>query len=132
MTIERVYVPGVPQYTPVTISTGRRTIHIPGQVAHTPDGQLIGGDDLAAQTEAAYRNLGLTLQGVGASFSDLVRVTAYVVDWDLSKLQGFAEGSVRAAAALGMEPPPLGTMAGVAKLAWPDLLIEVEAVAVLD
>ncbi|MFI6978820.1 RidA family protein [Embleya sp. NPDC050154] len=70
--------------------------------------------------------------GVGGSFDDVAKPTVYVVDWTPDKMPLLGEGVIRAAARLGVDPVKPITLLGVAALGEPDLLVEVEATAVLD
>ncbi len=63
---------------------------------------------------------------------DVAKVTAYVVDLTEERLGPFVEGAMRVAEAHGIDPTKPMTMIGVAALTEPDLLVEIEAVAVLD
>ncbi len=56
----------------------------------------------------------------------------YVVGWTPDKMPLFIEGVARASARLGTTPVPPGTLIGVAALAAPEYLVEVEATAVVD
>ena len=62
----------------------------------------------------------------------MAKLTAYIVDWTPDKMPLLMEGIARAAAKLGVTPVPPLTGIGVSALAEPDLLVEVEATAVLD
>jgi enamine deaminase RidA (YjgF/YER057c/UK114 family) len=119
-------------YFQIGVATGTRTVYISGQVARTADGTPVGPGDLAAQVEQAYLNIGTALRGVGGSFNDVAKLTVYIVDWTPDKLEALAEGVARAAGQLGANPIRPTTLLGVAALAEPDLLVEVEAIAVLD
>lgn len=125
--------PEVPLYRQVSVATGSRLVSIAGQVALDHTGQLVGRDDLAAQAEQAYLNVHTALAAVGGTFDDLVKLTVYLVDWTPEKMGPFVEGVEQAAARLGVAAPlaPL-TGIGVSALADPDLLVEVDATAVLD
>ncbi|MFC7582605.1 hypothetical protein ACFQYP_01430 [Nonomuraea antimicrobica] len=72
------------------------------------------------------------MAGVGGSFDDVAKLTVYVVDWTPDKMPLLGEGVARAAAKLGIDPVKPITLLGVAALGEPDLLVEVEATAVLD
>lgn len=62
----------------------------------------------------------------------MVRLTVYLVDWTPEKMPQFVAGVARASAPLGIEPPrPPLTGIGVATLAEPGLLVEIEATAVI-
>ncbi|HEY1174814.1 MAG TPA: RidA family protein [Phytomonospora sp.] len=122
----------VPLYRQVSVAAGTRLVHIAGQVAWDAEGRVVGRGDLAAQVERCYLNIGAALAEVGGSFADVVKLTAYFVDFDPARIPLFAEGVARASARLGVDVPlPPLTGLGVAALAGPELLVEVEAVAVL-
>ncbi len=58
--------------------------------------------------------------------------TIYVVDWSPDKMEAFSTGVMRVAADLGIDPTKAATLLSVAGLGEPDLLVEIEAIAVLD
>lgn len=91
----------------------------------------MGAGDLAAQTEQAYANVHAAVTAAGGTFADIAELTVYVVDWEPDKMARLGEGAVRAAQRLGFDPVRPITLVGVAALGEPDLLVEVEAVAVL-
>lgn len=135
MAITLVNPPGLPQvdlYRQVAVATGSKMVFIAGQVARAADGSPVGAGDLAAQVEQCYLNVGVALAEVGASFDDVAKLTVYLVDWTAEQMPAFTEGVARAAARLGITAAPPLTGVVVAALAEPDLLVEVEAVAVLD
>jgi enamine deaminase RidA (YjgF/YER057c/UK114 family) len=123
--------PKVDIYRQVAVATGSRMVFIAGQVARDADGGKVGEGDFAAQVEQCYLNIGTALAEVGGSFDDVVKLTVYLVDWTPDKMPLFVEGVGRAAAKLGVSPMPPLTGIGVVALAEPDLLVEVEATAVL-
>ena len=134
MPVELINPEGLPKteaYVQVSVATGSRTVYVSGQVARTAEGEPVGAGDLAAQVEQAYLNLATALSAAGASFDDVAKVTVYVVDWTLEKMGGLMEGAGRVAARLGSFPIRPMTLIGVATLGEPDMLVEVEAVAVL-
>jgi enamine deaminase RidA (YjgF/YER057c/UK114 family) len=118
-------------YKQVAVATGSRTVYLAGQVARTADGTPVGPGDLAAQVEQSYLNVAAALEAVGGSFADVAKLTVYVVDWSADKLPALGAGVARAAERLGTDPRRPITLLGVAGLGEPDLLVEVEAVAVL-
>ena len=124
--------PQIPVYRQVSIATGSKLIFIAGQVAWDAEGVTVGAGDLAAQVERSYLNVGTALAAAGASFSDVAKLTVYVVDWTPDKMPAFLAGVARAAEQLGETPVPPGALIGVAALDIPDHLVEVEAVAVVD
>ncbi|WGW11292.1 RidA family protein [Saxibacter everestensis] len=118
-------------YAQVSVAEGSRLVFISGQVARDADGTPVGPGDLAAQAEQAYANVHAAVTAAGGSFDDIVKLTIYVVDWEPGKMAQLGEGAVRAAQRLGIDLVRPITLLGVAALGEPDLLIEVEAVAVL-
>jgi len=118
-------------YRQVAIATGTRTVYLAGQVARDAEGQPVGAGDLAAQVEQAYLNVATALSAVGGSFADIAKITLYLVDWKPEKMAALGEGVGRAAARLGADPVRPVTLIGVAALGEPDLLVEVDATAVL-
>lgn len=104
------------------------TLHLAGQVAWDKDYNVVGGDDLAAQTRQALANISTVLAEAGAGVGDLLRLRTLIVNYDMSKLE--AVGGELAAFYGDVLPAP-NTIVGVQALALPDFLIEIEAVAVL-
>jgi enamine deaminase RidA (YjgF/YER057c/UK114 family) len=134
MPVELLNPAGLPQpdvYRQVALATGSRTVYLAGQVARTAEGEPVGAGDLAAQTEQAFVNVATALEAAGATFADVAKLTVYVVDWTPDKMAGFGEGAQRAAERLGGHVLTAITLIGVAALAEPDLLIELDATAVL-
>lgn len=119
--------PGV--YTPVVVARGGRTIYVSGQIAHDAQGRLVGRGDLAAQAEQVYKNLAIALAAAGASFADVVKLNSYVVDYRPEHRDLVSQVRSRY---VSRDNPPASTLVGVQALAREGLLIEVEAVAVVD
>jgi enamine deaminase RidA (YjgF/YER057c/UK114 family) len=134
MPIETLNPAGLPDvgiYRQVAVATGTRSVYLAGQVARTADGTPVGPGDLAAQTEQALVNVHTGLAAAGARFADIARLTFYVVDWKPEQMGELLDGLARATGRVGEQLTPPMTLIGVAALAEPDLLIEIEAVAVL-
>ena len=135
MAVELLNPAGLPQpehYRQVAVTSGTRTVYLAGQVARTADGTPVGPGDLAAQVEQAYLNVGTALAAVGGTFDDVAKLTVHVVDWSPDKLPALGEGVARAAAKLAVDPTKPVTLLSVSKLGEEDLLVEVDAIAVLD
>ncbi|MGH9269836.1 MAG: RidA family protein [Ilumatobacteraceae bacterium] len=134
MTIELFNPDGIPKpdaYRQVAVASGTRLVFLAGQVARTADGEPVGAGDLAAQVEQAYVNVATALAGVGGSFADVAKITLYVVGWQPEMMAALGEGIGRVAGRLGIDPVRPVTLIGVDTLAEPDLLVEVDATAVL-
>ncbi|MBC9713520.1 RidA family protein [Streptomyces sp. TRM66268-LWL] len=135
MTVKLINPEGLPQpevYRQLSVASGSRLVFLAGQVARDAGGNRVGEGDLAAQVEQCYLNIATALAAVGGSFDDVAKLTVYVVDWTADKMPLLGEGVARAAAKLGVDPVKPITLLGVAALGEPDLLVEVEATAVLD
>lgn len=124
--------PKVDSHRQMSIATGSKLVFLAGQVAWAADGSTVGVGDLAAQVEQAYLNIGTALAEVGGSFDDVAKLTLYIVDFAPDKMPPLIEGITRAVAKLGISTAPPITGIGISALAAPDLLVEVEATAVLD
>lgn len=118
-----------PGFSQVVAASGTRTIYTAGQVPIDEHGALVGAGDLAAQTAQAMHNVGLALDAAGATYADIVKITTYVVNYrpEHRAVIGKARAPFFLAGA-----PPASTLVGVAALALPDWLVEIEAVAVVD
>jgi reactive intermediate/imine deaminase len=112
-------------YTHVVETSGGRTVYISGQVALDRTGALVGAGDLKAQTRQVFENLKAALADSGGTLDDVVKITIFMTD--LSQIQEFRE--IRN----GYFPSvvPASTLVQVVRLARPEFLIEIEAVAVV-
>ncbi|MEU4511197.1 RidA family protein [Nonomuraea wenchangensis] len=117
-------------YAHVSVASGTKLIHVAGQAAHDPEGDLIGQGDLAAQAERALHNVVTALAAAEATFDDVVNLTIYVPDWDESKFPALATGFRAAAATLALDLNKPSVLVGVASLGRPEWLIEISATAV--
>jgi len=114
-------------YTHVVVAPDARTVYVAGQVAFDSTGQLVGGSDFQAQAERVFQNLRRALSSVGGSLDDVVKTTTFVTDQkNVEKLR-----EIRLKY-LDKAHPPANTLVVVSSLARPNLLIEIEAVAVLS
>ena len=106
-----------------------RTIYISGQVSVDEENRVIGRGDLAAQSEQAFSNLASALQAAGAAVEDVVRLGIYIKDYRREQA-GIIRETLREV--FPGNRLPAGTWLGVQSLALDDLLIEVEATAVVE
>ena len=115
-------------YSHAIATTGGTTIYIAGQVAQDIDGNVVGAGDFAAQARQVFVNLQAALEAAGGGFSNVVKMTTFIVNYQADQLPALRE--VRAQY-LPATDPPASTLVGVAALARPEFLIEVEAIAVV-
>ncbi|AKF11616.1 RidA family protein [Sandaracinus amylolyticus] len=118
-------------YAQVAVATGTRTVYLAGQVAYDEHQRLVGTGDLAAQTEQATLNVGRALAAAGATFADVAKLTIYVTRWTPERMPEFVAGFARAAQRLGIASRPPTSLIGVQVLYDPEILIEIEGIAVL-
>lgn len=101
------------------------TIHVSGTTATGEGGAIVGEDDVYAQTAQALKNIIAALEQAGATAENVVRTRIYMTDiskWeDAGRAHGEVFGEIR----------PATTMVEVSKLIAPDILVEIEADAVI-
>lgn len=133
MSITSHNIPGVPApqlYSHAAVAKGKNIVYVSGQVGVDATGNVVSGG-LAAQVEQAIINVGLALEAAGAKAGDLVKTTFYVVDWDPSMMDAFVKGGIAARKKYPFPDVAL-TLIGVKSLFTPEMLVEVEAVAVTE
>lgn len=106
------------------VPAGTQLVFVSGQYGSGPDGMVVS-KDFNEQVRQAFSNLGTALAAHGLDLTDVVQLRTYVVNLDFDKLGAIGQ----AVASSGAEKPPTQTVLGVAALAAPDILFEVEAVA---
>ena len=109
----------------VDVQSGR-TIYIAGQVALDKSGNVVGKGNFAAQTTQVFENLKLALAAAGATFDNVVKLNTYVTD--MSQVQTLRD--IRAK--YYGKNAPASTLVQVGKLAREELMIEIEAIAIVQ
>jgi len=105
---------------------GKRMIFLSGQLAWDRDGNTVGKGDMRAQFEQVGQNLKNGLEAAGASLDDVVKAVTYVTDMDAFfecvdiRQKYFGPGW------------PTSTTFEVSRLAHPDMMIEIDMIAVVD
>ncbi len=120
------------EYSPVASATGSRFVLLAGQASVRASGEVTA-PDLAGQVHTSLQNIVTGVEGAGGTVRDIARLTIYVVNWNQDMADALFEGLARAQASDGYASPlPPITVIGVQALWTPDLLVEIEAIAVLD
>jgi reactive intermediate/imine deaminase len=126
--IERIRTEPDP-YEPFRLAQGYRVgelLFVSGQAAIGEHGQAVGVGDFDAQAEQTFRNLERVLEAGGSSLANVVKVTIFLRD--MTNFPKVVELRGR-----WFTPPyPADTIVEVSSLALPELLIEIEAIAVAD
>ena len=101
-------------------------LFVSGFVPVDGDGQLVGGDDVVAQTRQVFANLAAVLATAGATFADVVKVTVYLTDIeDRARINPVRQEVFR-------DTRPASTLVEVSALATPGAKVEIDAVAILS
>ncbi|WP_427894115.1 RidA family protein [Kribbella sp. GL6] len=109
-----------------TVEATGRLVFVSGMTARTPDGGIAGVGDVREQTRQVCENVKAAVEAAGGTLADVCRVDVYVRNMeDFAKIH-----EVRAQ--YFTEPLPASTMVEVSKLANPDYLIEISAIAVVS
>ena len=112
-------------YSHVVWGTGR-FVAVAGQVALDENGELVGPSDPLAQARQVFANLQRCLAEADATFSDVVKLTFYVTDVANLPAVRIARDEV-----IDTARPPASTAVQVSALFRPELLLEVEAFAII-
>lgn len=112
-------------YSQITIDPSNRVAFISGQTALQID-QSVKGTTVAEQLDAAEQNLRAAIASLDASVNDIAKIATYIVGLDSTR-------DIPKVVQLGMSlGQPVHTLLGVARLAFPDLRVEIEANVVLS
>jgi enamine deaminase RidA (YjgF/YER057c/UK114 family) len=110
----------------IEVTGAQRALYLAGQAAVDADGRPVHPGDMRAQLGQALDNTEAVLGQAGFGLGDLVRLNYYTTD--VEQFLASADVIMNRLAARGYRPA--GTLLGVSRLAFPELLVEIEATAV--
>ena len=110
----------------VSVEGAGRLIFVSGQLPLDANGDVVGAGDIERQAQVVFDNIEKSLRSAGAEPHHIVKLTTYVTD--IVKHPPLVR-KVRAAV-FGSQTPPASTMVEVPRFALPDILIEIDALAV--
>lgn len=116
--------PGGGFFSQAFVASGQ-TLYVSGMVARDVRGDLVGGDDIEAQTIQVLENLKAVVEAAGGSLADVVKLTIFMKD--LKQAAKIREVRAR----YFSRPYPASTLVEISRLADEQYLIEIEAIAVL-
>jgi enamine deaminase RidA (YjgF/YER057c/UK114 family) len=128
MSHERRNAPGLPPPSGFShLVRAGGLLFISGQIPLDASRTLVGPGDPAAQIRQVFTNLRLALEDAGASWTDVAMLNVYLTD--MSHLEDLRAIRAEVYAAAGIEPPATTTVE-VNRLARPEAMVEIEAIAV--
>jgi enamine deaminase RidA (YjgF/YER057c/UK114 family) len=111
----------------VSVEGAAKIVYVSGQVSWDASGNVVGKGDMRAQTEQVFKNLSAALKAAGAGWDDVVKMNGYMVGMHGERVNAYREVRQRY---LKPGALPASTLVGVERLVDPELLLEVEVVAV--
>ncbi len=103
-----------------------RTIYVSGQVSLDAEGEVVGQENIGLQTETVLEHVKTVVEEAGGGMEDIVKVTVFITD------MGFYDEIHEIRRRYFEEPYPASSMVEVSALIDPRLMIEIEAVAVIE
>ncbi|HWA11989.1 MAG TPA: RidA family protein [Burkholderiales bacterium] len=114
-------------FSQIAITRGDRVVYISGQTARNADASIVAVGDVRKQAEKVFDNLRIAVEAAGGSMGDIAKITTFVVDLKPDDRVWIGEMVKK-----HFPQPPAHTLVGISALAAPELLIEIEATAILD
>ena len=121
---ESVFKPGPTWSQAVKVGN---TVYIAGQVGYDKNGNMVAKGDVVAQATQAFENMKNVLKSAGGSLANVVKVTYYIRD-----IEAYDKVRVEVTPKYFVKEPPAGTAVIVHSLVKPEILIEIDAIAVIE
>ncbi|MGH8612362.1 MAG: RidA family protein [Gammaproteobacteria bacterium] len=115
-------------YTPVLVveDTSHTHVYVSGRTSRTLDGDVACKGDMRGQIREVCKAIQIALESVGATFADITRTITYTTD-----MKGYF-AAIDERFKFFKPPYPTSTLIGVASLAMPDMLVEIEVEAIIE
>ncbi len=114
-------------YSPIIEVTSGKIVFIAGQTSTDANGNIVGKGDIAAQTKQVMENLKAAVEGAGGSLRDIAKIIIFTTDMD-----AFRDKTTEMRDSYFPSDYPTNTLVGITRLAHPDFLVEIEAMAIID
>lgn len=112
-------------YSQVVEVAANRTVYVAGQVPLNANNELVGAGDFAAQVRQTFENVRLALEAVGMTFENVVKMQFFLTDIaNLPSVRGIRDEYINT------QQPPASTSVQVVALFRPDVLFEMDVVAI--
>jgi 2-iminobutanoate/2-iminopropanoate deaminase len=116
-------------FSQIVVTQGGQTVYLSGQVAWDAEQQIVGVDDLGAQTRQTLRNIETAMKAAGGALTDVVSLRIYIVKEKLAEMHHI---SATLKEFFPEDQAPTTTWIGVHALANRDFLIEIEATGSIE
>lgn len=110
----------------VTAEGTGKLVYVSGQVSWDASGNVVGKGDMRAQSEQVFKNVAAALAAAGAGWDDVIKMNGYMVGMHAERVTAYREVRQKFLKPAAL---PASTLVGVERLVDPDLLLEVEVVA---
>ena len=118
---------GHPAYTHVvTVSGTGKMVFVAGQLARDANGNCVGKGDMRAQIQQVGENIKTCFEAAGATLADIVKTNTFVTNYEEYSKHGDMRARYFGPAT------PTSTTVQISRLADPDAMVEIEAIAVID
>lgn len=114
-------------FSQIAVTKGDKIVFISGQTARDPTSKIVAVGDVKGQAEKVFANLRTAMESVEGSMGDIAKITTFVVNLQPDDRVWIGEMVKK-----HFPKPPAHTLVGISALAAPELLIEIEAIAVID
>ena len=114
-------------YAPIVTVVPGKLVFLSGILSRNSKGEIIGKGDMRAQVRQVYQNIEAALKAVGATWANVVKRQTFTTDMD-----SYFKNSVDVREEFCKDNLSASTTVEVRRLSFPDFLVEVDVIAVID